>query len=193
MLFRSRETPGFMERLRVLAWPRVSWNRSLRYFSKRVLRLSGSPHAVSAGVAAGAAASMTPFLGFHFIIAFVVAFLVRGNMIAAAIGTAVGNPLTFPLIWAAAYELGGVITGTGHRASPRLVEGMLSMPIPKLITVFKPLLIGSLPLALVVGVVAYVFVRIAVNAYQTARRQRLAARRGGAMLPPLPAKDPEVP
>jgi hypothetical protein len=190
MLFRRREAPGLKERLRVMAWPRVSWSRSAKYFSKRVLRLTGSPHAVSAGVAAGVAASMTPFLGFHFILAFVLAFVVRGNMLAAAIGTAIGNPLTFPIIWAAAYELGSHISGVGRSAPASLTECMLSMPFSKVMTVFKPLVIGSVPLALAAGILFYVVVRVIVTVYQNARKERLAARRrDSVVLPALTAKD----
>jgi uncharacterized protein (DUF2062 family) len=190
MLFRRRETPGITERLRVLAWPRVSWQRSAKYFSKRILRLSGSPHTVSAGVAAGVAASMTPFLGFHFILAFVLAFVVRGNMVAAALGTFVGNPLTFPIIWAAAYELGAHITGSSHPAPAALTQGMLSKSFSEVMTVFEPLVIGSLPLALATGLLAYVVVRKVVTVYGHARRERLAARRrDSVVLPAFSAKD----
>jgi uncharacterized protein (DUF2062 family) len=178
------------ERLRVLAWPRVSWQRSAKYFSKRILRLSGSPHAISAGVAAGVASAMTPFLGFHFIIAFVLAFIVRGNMVAAALGTFVGNPLTFPIIWAAAYELGSYMFGTGHAAPVSLAEGMLSKSFSEVMTVFWPVVIGSLPLALGSGLLAYVGMRSVVNAYRNARRERLAARRrDGIVVPALTPKD----
>lgn len=190
MLFRRREAPGIGERLRLLAWPRVSWRRSFKYFTKRVLRVSGSPHAVSAGLAAGVASAMTPFIGFHFIIAFVLAFLLRGNMVAAALGTVVGNPLTFPIIWAAAYELGSQLTGMAHVPPPALTEGMLSKSFSEVLTVFEPLVIGSVPLALATGLLTYVLARKAVTTYKHARRERLAARkRDVAVLPSLTAKD----
>lgn len=190
MLFRRREAPGMAEKLRVMAWPRVSWQRSVKYFSKRILRLSGSPHAVSAGVAAGVAASMTPFIGFHFIMAFVLAFIVRGNMVAAALGTFIGNPLTFPIIWAAAYELGSHLSGAGRSAPAALAEGMLSKSFSEVLTVFQPLVIGSVPLAVATGLIAYVTVRKVVTAYKNARRERLAARRrDSVVLPALSAKD----
>jgi uncharacterized protein (DUF2062 family) len=190
MLFARRETPGMAERLRIMAWPRVSWQRSTKYFSKRILRLSGSPHAVAAGVAAGVASAMTPFLGFHFILAFVLAYVLRGNMIAAGLGTFVGNPVTFPIIWAAAYELGSFLLGTGHAAPHSLAEGMLSKSFSEVMTVFWPLVLGSLPLALGCGLLAYAGTRALVNAYRNARRERLAARRRDSMvIPPLTAED----
>ncbi|HEV7418115.1 MAG TPA: DUF2062 domain-containing protein, partial [Tianweitania sediminis] len=67
-----------------------------RYLLRRLERMTASPHQVAAGAAAGAAVSMFPLIGFHFIFGFVLAFLTRGSMLAAALGTAVGNPLTFP-------------------------------------------------------------------------------------------------
>src|SRR5689334_20494876 len=111
MLFRSREKPSLATRVRLAVWPRHSWRRSLSYFGKRVLRLSGSPHAVAAGVAAGLISAFSPFIGFHLIIAFVLAYLFRGNMLAAGIATTVGNPLTIPFIWAMSYSVGNVVLG----------------------------------------------------------------------------------
>ncbi len=106
MLLKRRTPPTFLENLRVWLWPRRSWLRSGQYVTKRVLRITATPHAVAAGVAAGAFTSFTPFMGLHFILAGVLAWLLRGNLIASALGTFVGNPLTFPFIWAATYQTG---------------------------------------------------------------------------------------
>src|SRR5690606_13958923 len=86
-------------KLRNAVWPRMGLRRYSRYLRMRVLRLSASPHAIGAGVAAGAAVSVFPLIGLHFVLRFILAFQTRGNMIAAAIGTAFGNPLTFPLFF----------------------------------------------------------------------------------------------
>lgn len=169
--------------MRVAVWPRRSWSRSAQYFKKRVMRLSASPHAIAAGVAAGIFASFTPFVGFHFFLSFVVAFLVAGNMLAAALGTAVGNPLTFPFIWAASFEVGRkVLGGPGHLpASEHLVQadmsaGFLSQSFDKIWPVIVPMVVGGAVLGLVAGLVAYVITRYAVGAYQRARRSRFQQR-----------------
>ena len=86
MLFRRRIPANWREKLRILLWPRRSWSRSARYVSKRILRLTGSPHAIAAGVAAGVFASFTPFMGFHFITAFLVAYVIAGNFAGCSIG-----------------------------------------------------------------------------------------------------------
>ncbi len=67
--------PSLWQRVRIALWPRVSWGRSARYYAKRVVRLSGSPHAIALGVGVGAGVSFTPFLGFHIFLALAVAFL----------------------------------------------------------------------------------------------------------------------
>jgi hypothetical protein len=183
MLFKRRDKPSHLERLRVAVWPRHSFARSARYFSKRVLRLTASPNAIALGFAAGAFASMTPFIGFHFVLSFVVAFLIGGNMIAAALGTAVGNPLTFPFIWASTYEIGSLIMygeakTLDQRAIDRHLEGgFFEKSLDVILPLIKPMLVGSLPLGIVVGTVFYFLVFYSVRAYQRTRRLKLAARR----------------
>jgi uncharacterized protein (DUF2062 family) len=184
VLFRRRDPPAIGERLRIFFVPRRSYGRSFKYYGKRVLRLSGSPHAVAAGVAAGAAASCTPFIGFHFILSFVIAVLVRGNMFAAAIGTAVGNPLTFPVIWVTTYQIGSRIEGLWREGPrphlpPHFAEAVLNRGWDAIAPLLTPMVIGAVPLALTVGLVFYVLTRSALGLYQRGRREMLAKRRDG--------------
>ena len=197
MLFRRRIPPNFPERLRVWAWPRSSWGRSLRYFGKRILRLNATPHAVAAGVAAGVAISFTPLIGLHTVVALALAFVIRGNLIAAALGTMVGNPVVLPFLLGASYRLGTEILGShAHRkAVPALEEGILNQPISrlgdtiaKLWPTIEPMLIGSAILGTIAGIASYFVVRGIVRAYRRARQDRLSARRGesapGALIQP---------
>lgn len=179
MLFQRRHPPHWMERLRIALWPRRSFVRSAKYFRKRVLRLTASPHAISAGFAAGALASFTPFVGFHFILSFVIAFIIGGNMLAAALGTSVGNPVTFPLIWASTYRAGSAILEGGiSDAHKRIIHpGLFEHSIDRILPIIKPMLVGSLTLGLLVAAVIYVVIYMAVGTYQKARRAKLHARR----------------
>ena len=182
-MFARREKPKFRETVHRTLWPKTGWRRALTYFWKRIVRLSATPHAVAAGAAAGAFASFTPFIGFHFFIAFAVAFVIRGNMLAAALGTAVGNPLTFPFIWAATYEVGGWILSGGddpinteRSLAPghHLIEkGLFEIGIDRIWPIMKPMAIGSLPLGLAAGIAVYVLVFGAVGTVQERRRARL--------------------
>lgn len=194
MLFRRRIPPSFRERLRVWAWPRSSWARSLRYFGKRILRLNATPHAVAAGVAAGTAMSFSPLLGLHTVVALALACVLRGNLIAAAIGTMVGNPVFLPFLLGASYRVGTWVEGSHarHSAVSNLEAGLsnwswsgLGDTVARLWPTLRPMLIGSALLGTVAGAVAYFAVRGVVDTYQTARAARLAAKKNTAPDPPL--------
>ena len=154
----------------------------------RVKRLSGSPHAIALGFAAGAFASFTPFVGFHFILGFIVAYLIGGNLIASALGTFVGNPLTFPFIWFSTYTLGSLILGieqdqAATSAMPVIELGTLWTDWSqfwrefwdKIWPVIKPMLVAGVPMGVVIGAICYWPVKIAVTAYQAKRRTHIEA------------------
>ncbi len=177
MLFNRRVPPSARERTRVALWPRRSWRRSFAYVKHRVMRLEASPHAIAAGFAAGAFASFTPFIGFHFLLAFAVAWVIGGSLIAAALGTAVGNPLTFPFIWVSAFQVGELILG-GEGATPplslELSFSTITQSFELIWPTLKPMLLGGALLGLGVGAGLYVLVRSAVVVRQQIRRVRLA-------------------
>jgi len=179
MLFRRRKPQDVLARLRTAVWPRVSFGRSAQYFRKRVLRLSGTPHAIALGVAIGVAVAFTPFFGFHIIIAIVIAYLLGANLVATALGTAVANPLTLPFILASTYRLGRLFIGgparfrDGSDVPANLAEKSLHAIWP----VIKPMIVGAIPLGLAAGILAYVVVLLATRAFRAVRVERLAARR----------------
>ena len=178
MLFKRRTKATYWERFRVGLWPRVSWRRSVTYYLKRVLRLSGTPYAIAIGTAGGAAISFTPFIGFHILITCALIWLLRGNLIAGAIGTCFGNPLTFPFIWASTFQVGHfLLRGSTRDAPARLPREIVHKSIAEIWPLIEPMLIGSIPLGLVTGGIIYVIVYKSVAAYQNARREKLAGRR----------------
>jgi uncharacterized protein len=209
MLFRRRNPASWQETLRIALWPRRSWLRSSKYVAKRILRLTASPHAIAAGVAAGVFASFTPFLGVHFIIAFTVSYVIAGNFLAAALGTFFGNPLTFPFIWASTYAAGrSIMSGsTAHLTfddpqHARLLEIAptdlyslgYSVVLEKILglwePVVKPMTIGAVPLGIVAGIVAYMLTRWIAVGFRAARKKRLTAKAAAqrqAQLPPAAA------
>ena len=194
MLFKRRKEVHFLDRMRTLVWPRMSFSRTIHYIRKRVLRLTATPHAIAAGFAAGVFASFTPFVGFHFVIAFAIAYVIAGNMMAAALGTAIGNPLTFPLIWSSTYELGHIILHAerpGTTAPVLLVRHLIHLDITTLwAPLIKPMLIGSIPLGLAAALVSYTVIRWLVGEFQARRRARLAAR-AEARIAAAPIKVPK--
>lgn len=178
MLFRRREKPDFMTRVRVALLPSVSYSRSFQYFKQRVIRLTGSPHAIALGVAIGSGISFTPFIGFHIVFGLAIAFLLGGNLVATALGTVVGNPLTFPFIWASTYRLGRSILGAPHvRGEESMVHNLAVRSFDTIWPVVKPMIVGSVPLGLAAAAVTYVIVFNAIRAFRIVRSDRLAARR----------------
>ncbi|MEM9104534.1 MAG: DUF2062 domain-containing protein [Pseudomonadota bacterium] len=178
MLFRRRKPAGLPERIRIFFWPRRSFSRSFQYFGKRILRLTATPHAIAAGVAAGVMASWTPFIGLHFIIAAVFAYLMAGNILASALGTAFGNPISFPFMWTATYIVGGHFMiddfdgRVPHFEFSSFSYAELWEPL------IKPMLIGCLPFMLIFGILFYVVTYFGVSTFQERRKRRLLKRKG---------------
>ncbi len=179
MLFRRRKPADLWERVRTALWPRRSFGRSAQYFTKRVLRLTATPHAIAAGVAAGVFASFTPFVGFHFVIAAIVAWLIAGNVIASAFGTAIGNPITFPFIWGATLQIGRFIIHDPHIPGDELKVGAMlrHLEFSQLWDpILKPMTVGSIPLGIGIALLFYVVTRSATIGFREQRRKRLAER-----------------
>lgn len=171
-------------------WPRMGPRRYGRYLLRRIERMAAAPHAVAAGVAAGASVSVFPLIGVHFILGFVLAFLTRGSMVAAAIGTVFGNPLTFPILFSASYQIGRWITPGSDRAAEAIMRGneieelmgtMVSEGIGMIWPVWKTMMVGAIPIAIVTYIVIYVLVRTLLSrshAIRRIRRRRMAGDEG---------------
>jgi uncharacterized protein (DUF2062 family) len=190
MLLKRRKPPTLTESFRVWIWPRRSWLRSGQYVTKRILRLTATPHAVAAGVAVGAFTSFTPFMGLHFILAFILAWIVRGNLLASALGTFVGNPLTFPFIWAATYNIGQFMLNNAdvRSAPPDIVLAMKNemnaifaldgkAALDALDQIWEPLLFPMLVGGFVIGLICatpiYFITRRAAALFREGRRNKL--------------------
>ncbi|MGI0523757.1 DUF2062 domain-containing protein [Rhizobium giardinii] len=180
MLFRRKKPATLSGRLREFLWPRKGFSRGVRYLSMRVLRLSSSPHSIAVGVAAGAASSATPFIGFHILIALAVAYLLSGNLIAAGIATALANPLTIPVILLATYEVGVVMLGAGGSGAltgEEIVNRLSHLELAHLWEpLLKPMLIGSVPIAAASAAVFYVLAFYAAKLFQSRRQVRRSGK-----------------
>ena len=169
MVFARRAPKPLMARLQDMVWPRIGWMRALRYRVSRLIRVSGSPHAIAAGAAAGLVAAFSPFFGFHYIIAATLAFVLGGSIIASAAVTTVANPLTIPLFLAASYEVGTLFLPAQVPFSA--VELLEQRSWAALEPFFEPLVLGSLIVGTVLALAIYFPVRSFVATRQ-ARRAR---------------------
>ncbi|SOD94345.1 DUF2062 domain-containing protein [Caenispirillum bisanense] len=195
-MFKRRVPKTFILKMRDFFWPRLGWRRSGRLYALKLYRLQGSAGAIAAGFACGAAVSILPMVGFHFLLAAALAWALRGNIIASAIGTVVGNPWTFPFIWVASWHTGNFLLG-GQAQSVHhldfadlfhaLWQGVVTLDGPLLMQgvwpVWWPMFVGSLPWAVVTWLLFYLPIKRVLASYdrlRTMRRlERLAALTGG--------------
>jgi len=174
VIFGRHHKPSLGARARNLIWPRSGWLRATRYLAHRVGRLPGTPYAIAAGFACGAAASMTPLMGFHFVLAGLLAWIIGGSILASAIGTAVGNPWTFPFIWVWIYNLGSWILGLTDELGNQTITPGYVWEHP--MDVLLPMLAGSLPTGILTWLIIFLPIRHLVRDYQSRRSDRLARR-----------------
>ncbi|MEX1146771.1 MAG: DUF2062 domain-containing protein [Sphingomonadales bacterium] len=156
-------------------WPRMGMRRYAIYLSHKIGRMPGTAHSIAAGFASGAAASMTPFMGIHFLLGALLAWVLRGNLLASAIGTVIGNPWTFPFIWMYTHRFGSwILDRTPARHEPRefsLINAFQD-PATFLGPVLLPMIVGSIPVAIVVWFSVYYPLRGAVGRYKVRRIER---------------------
>ena len=193
MLFRRRKKASWPDRVREFFWPRKGFMRPARYLAKRILRLSASPHAVAAGVAAGTFSAFTPLLGFHVILALALAYLMAGNLLAAALATTVANPVTIPLIAIATFRVGERVLGIRSAeavSASELFHMLEHLELSELWQpVLKPMLAGAGLLGVSAAMLSYGVTRFAVRSFKARRHARLVERAGLAQAPILSSGD----
>lgn len=175
MLFKRRKKLNKGQKLQNFFSPIKGLKRGYIYIWRRIWRINATPYAIAFGVAAGGFASCTPFLGLHFVIAAAIAYIFSANLLASALGTAIGNPVTFPFIWYAIKKIGDYLLGNELILDEkvRVAHHMFHGGFDTMWFNFKPMIIGSVPLGLVVGGIMYFIVYRAVVLYQKARKHKL--------------------
>jgi len=199
-LFRRRDKPPILSRLREAVAPRRGWRRAIEYIGYRIRRLPDTPHRIALGLACGVFMSFTPLFGFHVFGAMALAWVLRSNVLASLFGTLAGNPLTFPFIASLSLSLGRLILGhgltggdfdrilvafgeamTGLGQSLLSVLGIGSPQWHKLALfahdIFWPYLAGGFLPGLISAIAAYYVTRPIIVAYQARRRGARARRR----------------
>ncbi len=199
MVFKRRDKRSMLQSAWATIYPKGGWGRAIQYIKHRVRRLPDPPHKIARGIFVGILMSFTPLFGFHVVAAGVFGWLVRGNVLAAVLSTFVGNPLTFPLIAAAALQLGHYVLGTEFTSGSEvgLVGKFVgawndlthnfssifydrpadwSMLNTFYLEVFLPYLVGGLICGTVAAIAAYYITLPLITAYKNRRKGRLKAR-----------------
>ncbi len=93
-----------------------SYERQLKYYYIRFLRLRGEPHELALGMAIGVFSGMMPVLPLQIALAVALALLFKASKITAALGTWASNPLNWYFIYLYDFKLGAYLLGVegGH-------------------------------------------------------------------------------
>lgn len=190
-MFRRREKLPWYLRLRYWLWPRRGWKRAIAFYWHRLKRIPGTPESIAAGFACGLACAFSPLIGTHTILAVLLAWGMGGSIIAALIGTLVINPWTAPPVWYANYKVGvwilpgedGALAGINEflamfgalTRSALALDGDLFMRA--VWPVLRPMLVGSIPLGIIAGFVAYFALAPVLRQVQESRAQKRQAGR----------------
>ncbi|GAB4269886.1 MAG: hypothetical protein Kow0092_24050 [Deferrisomatales bacterium] len=147
----------------------------LRYLYYRCVRIHGRPREVALGMAIGLVVGLTPTLGVQMVIAVALAAALGQSKIAAGLGVWISNPVTAPLVYGTTYSVGALALGypwrppAGFLSALTTFHGLTS-------SIFLPLWVGALILALPVALAGYWSTYQAVVAYRLKVRARRAKR-----------------
>jgi uncharacterized protein (DUF2062 family) len=156
--------------------------RRLKVLLADLLGREEPPDRVAAAIALGVGVGFSPFMGAHLVLAIGLAFLFKLNRVDAALGQFVGNPWTLPPVFAAGYALGRLLLGYDRTEVPNLPWDRLlhrdfwhAFGGPTLRPRLASFLVGTLVLATLIGLAAYLLVRSALRIYHL-RHPRVAER-----------------
>ena len=93
----------------------MRYDRRLRYYYLRFIRLRGEPHELALGMAFGIFAGMMPIMPFQIALAVTMALLFKASKITAALGTWVSNPLNWYFLYYFTYKIGAKVLGLSER------------------------------------------------------------------------------
>lgn len=186
-MFKRRNPLTTLQNLKNLLWPKAGWIRAIQYYACRIKRLPGSPHAIAAGFAFGAAISFTPFVGFHIAIAMALAYIFGASILGAIIGTALGSPWTFPFIWMVTYKLGNFVLQIPpqnkinfmplfHNVKTSIIHMDFEAIAVDIWPIFYPMLIGGFIIFPFAWILVYYPLKHVIAIYQKNRGKRLARR-----------------
>ncbi len=133
--------------------------------SLKLLAIRDTPEAIAGGVAIGIFIGFTPLIGLKTVLTILLAWLTRSNILAAVIASAAHDILwpVMPVFFRWEYDVGYWLLSQPHHLPPRLTRAGLEMHTWRnwthLLTIGKPLLLGSLICSAPFGVVSYVLTK----------------------------------
>jgi len=164
----------------------VKYDRQIRYYYLRFIRLRGQPHELALGMAFGIFAGMMPIMPFQIALAVSLALFFKASKITAALGTWISNPLNWYFLYYFTYKIGASILGLPHSeqfltsilTSARQGDGAMAV-IGKIFgaggAIMGAFLLGGITLGVLAAVPSYfVFLRLfqVIRVWRKSRRNK---------------------
>jgi uncharacterized protein (DUF2062 family) len=155
--------------------------RWLHEHSLKVLAIRDTPEAIAGGVAIGIFIGFTPLIGLKTLLTILFAWLTRSNILAAVIASAAHDILwpVMPVIFRWEYDVGYWLLSQPHHLPPPLIRRHWDLHSLRswtnLLTVGKPLLVGSLVCSAPFALLSYVFTKRLVARHQRKKHLHDAA------------------
>ncbi|HEY0793986.1 MAG TPA: DUF2062 domain-containing protein [Chthoniobacterales bacterium] len=147
----------------------------LRAKGKEFLNLKDTPHALALGMAIGIFFGLIPLWGVKTLLALGIARWLHGNLVAATVGVSLPDiilPLV-PLLLRWEYDLGYWLLSHPHELPPSLHLAHYHPSVwfhwSTFLTVGRPLLVGSVAVAVPAAIVTYYVTRTLVNRWKLRR------------------------
>jgi uncharacterized protein len=146
--------------------------RWLHEHSLKLLAIRDTPEAIAGGVAIGIYIGFTPLIGLKTALTILFAWLTRSNILAAVIASASHDILwpVMPVIFAAEYDVGYWLLSHPHHFPPSIAKTHLDIHALRswsnLLTIGKPMLVGSLLCSAPFAAAAYWFSKRLVARHQ---------------------------
>jgi uncharacterized protein (DUF2062 family) len=137
----------------------------LHEHSLKLLAIRDTPEAIAGGVAIGIFIGFTPLIGLKTVLTILLAWLTRCNILAAVIASAAHDILwpVMPVIFRWEYDVGYWLLSSPHHLPPPLHRAHLEMRAWRnwthLLSVGKPLLVGSLVCSAPFALLSYLFTK----------------------------------
>jgi uncharacterized protein len=153
-------------------------HRWLHEHSLKLLAIRDTPEAIAGGVAIGIFIGFTPLIGLKTALTILIAWLTRSNIIAAVIASAAHDILwpVMPVIFRWEYDVGYWLLSHPHQLPPSLNRKSWDPHAWRswthLLTVGKPLLLGSVVCSAPFSVLSYFFAKRLVIRHHLKKRQQ---------------------
>jgi uncharacterized protein len=146
--------------------------RWLHEHSLKLLAIRDTPEAIAGGVAIGIYIGFTPLIGLKTALTILFAWLTRSNILAAVIASASHDILwpIMPVIFAGEYDVGYWLLSHPHHFPPSVIKTHLDFHALRnwsnLLTIGKPMLVGSLVCSAPLAAFSYWFSKRLVARHQ---------------------------